>query len=108
MRDIVPEIFISFLLVGYSVLLVALGWWALRDRLGAVVKNGIGLVLTRATATFHFLVWRLKRESLGSGAEQEGQHQRTLPTVLTPVRGQLLVRPLPEQNVQRKTLKEVA
>ncbi len=78
MRDIVPEIFISFFLVGYSVLLVVLGWWALRARLVPAVMKGIGLAQTRAMATFHFLGWHPKRESLGLGqSRKDGVNERS-------------------------------
>lgn len=58
--------------------LVALGWWALRARSVPAVMKGIGLVQTRAMATFHFLVWHLKGESLGSGrSRKEGVNERS-------------------------------
>lgn len=66
MYNIISQAFVILFLTAYSVLLIGLGWWALRARLGPPVKNGVALGLTWAIATFHFPVWRSKRESLGS------------------------------------------
>ncbi len=107
MYHTISQAFVILFLTAYSVLLIALGWWALRARLGPPVKNGIALVLTWAIATFHFPLWRIETRKSRISVGQQGRRQRTLLRALAPTRAQFPGR-LSERNVQRKTLKEVA
>ncbi len=107
MYDIISQAFVTLFLTAYSILLIALGWWALRARLGPAVKNGIALVLTWAIATFHFPLWRSKRKSLGSAWDsRDGVNAPSSGYRLPLERSSLAA--CPEGNEQRKTLKEVA
>ncbi len=64
MYDIVSRVFVSFFLIAYSVLLIALAAWALSARPNPAVKDGIGSALVRVVKGFHFRVRQLKGEGL--------------------------------------------
>ena len=60
MYSLVSRVFLAFLVMAYSIFLIALAWWAVSGRLRFPLKKYIGLALVRPLSTFRMLWWQAK------------------------------------------------
>jgi hypothetical protein len=77
MYDIASRLFLSLFLVGYSVFLIALAWWALSARLGPAAKSRVASALVHVLKGFHHEVWPLKRDGLKSSRNTSSSFGRS-------------------------------
>lgn len=66
MYDIIPQIFVLCFLIGYSLVLAALIWWALGTRLITAVKIRSAGLLVQAQRVFRSSIATFSREGRGT------------------------------------------